>query len=573
MANVGGLRPTQSNRPEVRQKRGRTATSRETSSRARLNPIAAPVDTYVQPSAAPKDNDLLRLSQALSQLNPAIGQIASQYMKGKEEDQMAKLRFYTEQFMQDKETGAVRASQVKEMFPELVPTVASRIAQATGEIEARRWVQGEIQSVLEDDALRLNTDNRLAYLEQVRERAREMIGDNEFYGTGFLSQLDRSLNEFETAWMRETASHHEAVQAEAFSNQVAETLRSGGDLVALDRQWKQSSSLNNLERNKLVVDSVVAEAVATNNPALLERVPDRFLNAESKAQLARTKQQIETAMYSQFVRARELSEYERQQSIRSGKVEILRRLTEGEGVNPAEFYKMPELYEYALRLNSQPTLDGTQSVRNAAAFRSNLLRAGTTGNFMDAFAGDSQFFGDFREEEAVSQETLRDHILSRPDLNPSEKQQLLDEIPLLMEGVNLLRDADTTAYFQSSVDDDLKVFAQSPQGQVLQVMGVNAQGDVRSRFYETLRQEVNAYVEDKGEMPRGQNKLELLRRAEQAARQRLEYLQRNYRDVAREQRNGASTTAPTPQNTVDGGEPTVIKRWNPETGRLEIVNE
>lgn len=555
MATVGGLRPTQSNNPTGSRKKGRTVVQRDSSAQVGLRPTAAPVDTYVTPGAVPQDNNLIRLSRALGELNPALTRMAAQAQASKEQDQMDKLRFYTEQFMKDKQDGAVNAAQVKEVFPELVPTVAARIAQATGEIEAKRWLQGEIQTILEDDNIRLNTENRQAYIEQIRAKALETIGENEFYGTGFLTQLDRSIGEFETTWMRETANHHEAVQSEAFTDEVVQTIRGGGDLTALDRQWKKSSSLNNLERNNLVLNAVTSEAIATNDPKLLDKIPDRFLNAESKATLAKTRQQIETSMYSQFVRAKEFDAYERSQMLRAGKVDILERLTSGRGVNPAEFYKSPELYEFAIRMNSQPTIDGTRSVRAASSFKTNLLRAGTTGSYTDAFANDTQFIAAFRGDgDAVSVEALRDHILNRTDMNPTEKESLLAEIPTLMDGVNFLRDPDTTSFFSSTVDGDLKVFAQSPQGQVLQTMGINAQGDVRNRFYETLRQEVNAYVEDKGEMPRGQARLEVLRRAEAEALKRLEYLQRNYRDLIREQAQGTSQPQPAEQPTNNRSE-------------------
>jgi hypothetical protein len=532
MASVGGLRPTNSDQPEVRQKKGRLTINRNSSNRVSLRPSAAPVNTYVRPGATPDvSSNLEKLSSALSQLNPTIGRLAAQYQQGKEEDQMAKLRFYTEQFMSDKEKGAVTAAQVKEQFPELVPTVAARIAQATGEIEAKRWVQGQIQEILQNDDLRLNTQNRQAYLEQIREEARGIIGENEFYGTGFLTQLDRSLGEFETSWMRETASHHEQIQTESFSNQVAQVLQSGGDLMELDAQWKDSSSLSNLERNAIVVETAIAQAVANQNPALLEKVPDRFLNAESKGKIAQAQQQIEQSMYSRFVRSRELAEWERTQRIRDGKVHILSRLAGGEEVPPAEFYHTPELFEYAMRLNSQPTISSTVSVRNAENLKSRILQAGTTGSFMD----DPEFQMFFGDEDSVSEEGLRDFILSRSDLNPAEQQALIEEVPVLMDGVNFIRNPEFNTHYTNTIGNDVQVFARSVQGSVLQQMGVNVQGDVQNAYRERLRQEVMAYIETKGEIPKGQDKLDILQRADEAASRRLQFIQQNYRELLSDQ--------------------------------------
>lgn len=553
MDNVPGLRPSTSSRPSVRQKRGRAVTQRDTSARVGLAPAAARVDTYVRPQAIAQDNRMGQLADALASLNPALEKYAAATTKDVEKEQMQKLRFYTEQFMRDKESGAVSATQVQEQFPELVPTVAARIAQATGEQEAKQWALDQVQEILQNDELRLNTANRKQFLDGIRKQAFERTGGQDFYGTGFLDQVDRTLNEFETTWMRETAQYHQELQKNSFSDAVVNTLKSGGDLLALDNEWKQSSSLNNVERNKIIVDSVIAQAIADSNPKMLDTVPTRFLNAESKAELAKVGQQIEAAKYSEFVRAKEIAEFQRSQSIRAGKAAILQRLVSGDAVNPADYYKTPELYEYALRLNSQPTLDATYSTRNAASVRSKLLQAGTTGSFTQAFEADPEFLYDFRQDGEVTEDRLRDHIMARSDLNPNDKQKLIDEIPVLMGGVNMLRDQDVTTYFDSNLGDDLKVFAQSPQGQILQIQGVNAQGAVRSTFFNTLAYEVNAYIEENGELPRGRAKLELMERARQAADMRLQTLQNRSMPQPAAQPQATNKPAPTPQRAAPEG--------------------
>lgn len=526
---VDGLRPTgiQNSKPRQLRKDARVVPQRTERPQVRLSPTAAPVDTFERIGKVDGvGSDAMRLAESLSSMTPTLAKYVNTERKKQEDEQMAKLRMYTERFMQDKEMGAVESTQVKEMFPELSPVVAARIAEATGEREAKAWAQDQVRSILEDDNIRLNTANRKAAIAQIRGQAMEIADNKEgFYGTGFLTQLDKSLNEFETSWMRETAAYHEDIQAQSFSDKVSEAIKSGGDLLALDEEWKQSSSLNNLERNKILVNTVTAEAAATNNPAYLKSIPERFLNAETKATIARTHQQIESARYSQWVRGKEIQAHARAEAVRSGKLAIIERMSAGEQLNPSDYRNSPELFEYALRMNSQPTLDGSLSVRNASSVRSNILRAGSTGDFLEAFKNDPEFTGDFKTEGDVTEESLRDHILKRDDLNGAEKQKLLQDIPMLMEGANLLRDQDVKSYFDSAIDDDLKVFAQSPAGQILQIKGINVQGDVRRRFYSTLQAEVTAYIEDNNAVPRGKAKLELLRKAEEDAITRLQQLQ------------------------------------------------
>lgn len=558
MDNVPGLRPSTSSRPSVRQKRGRAVTQRDTSARVGLAPAAARVDTYVRPQAIAQDNRMGQLADALASLNPALEKYAAATTKDVEKEQMQKLRFYTEQFMRDKESGAVSATQVQEQFPELVPTVAARIAQATGEQEAKQWALDQVQEVLQNDELRLNTANRKQFLDGIRKQAFEKTGGQDFYGTGFLDQVDRTLNEFETTWMRETAKYHQELQKNSFSDAVVNTLKSGGDLLALDNEWKQSSSLNNVERNKIIVDSVIAQAIADSNPKMLDTVPTRFLNAESKAELAKVGQQIEAAKYSEFVRAKEIAEFQRSQSIRAGKASILQRLVSGDAVNPADYYKTPELYEYALRLNSQPTLDATYSTRNAASVRSKLLQAGTTGSFIQAFETDPEFLYDFRQDGEVTEDRLRDHIMARSDLNPNDKQKLMDDLPQLMGGVNMLRDQEVKTYFDAYVGFDLKNLATSELGKaVFPLKGINPEGEVRRAFYDVYSLELSKYIEMENQLPRGDAKTPLLEKAREAAERRILSLQ-NLLTAPQ----ATNKPAPTPQRAAPEGSANTIRLPN-----------
>lgn len=550
MAEVPGLRPTDSNRPSVRQKKGRIATRRDPSPRVGLNPAATPVDTYTRPAMARTDDNITRLANALGELAPSLAEFAVQRHQQLERSQEDVLRYLTALFMKDKQTGAISAAQVGEVLPETVPTIRARIAEATGLIEGKKWIESEIEAILNNDELRLNTEARQAAIEQIRAKALEQVGDNKFYGNGFLSQIDRSLSEYESAWLRETAEYHQKVQAEAFSTRVAEAIRQGGDTLALDDEWK-NSSLNNLERKRIVLDTYIAEAVATNNPKLLDSIPTRFLNAEAKAKIAQTKQQIEAAMWTQFSHAKQLDQWRREQQIRDLKVEALSRHISGEQVSPADYFRYPEVFDYVTQLISKPRQSSTVSVRNAASFRSKVQRAGTTGSYLDAFADDPEFLSFFRNEDDVTEEALRDHIMSRSDMNPEEQQKLLNEVPQLMAGVNWLRDPDVKAHFSTFVESDLKVFAEHPATIALQIRGINVQGDVNAVFYETLRAGMNAYAERHNQLPTGTDKLDILERATQAAKARLQEIKTNWREMVLDRSDTPEARQPGTDRSTD----------------------
>lgn len=530
MDKVNGLRSLNTPDTTLTNKRGRAQVAKPTT-KARLNPVASPVDTFVGVGNAPDvSSQMEQLANALGGINPVLQQYANQYRMDTEKknvqlekEQVAKLKYYTDQVIQSKQSGAVNAAQVKEMYPELVPSVAMRIAQATGEIEAKQWVSGRIQNILEDEQLRLNTTARNAELETIRQEARGIIGDNEFYGSGFLGQLDKSLNEFSTSWMRETAIHHEAIQKESLAAAVVETINNGGDLLALDGDWKDTTSLSHKERNEVIVGGVIKHALATLDFKVLERIPDRFLNASHKAAINKASRDINDALFTQYTQKKRLEADARKAAIREGKNSVLERVASGEPLNPLEWRDNLEVYQFAVDMADKPLVNTVESKANVQRIRSQIMQGATTGDFVEALGSD---FGVLAGADgALTEEALLTFITDHGMMNPQEKAVLLKELPTLMEGVDFIRDASFSSYFEDTVGSDAQVYASSVNGQTLSMASVNVLGDVRRAYNGSIRQAVLEYIKEKGSLPR--NRIEIMEKAETVARQRLEYIQRN----------------------------------------------
>lgn len=519
MSNTVGLRPTDVNRPELRQKKGRTTPQRSRAPQASLTPSAAPVSTYVRPMTPPADEKLGQLADALSSLQPNIQKYAANKRATLEKEQMAKLRYYTELFMQDKETGGVTAAQVKETLPELVPTVAAKIADVTGKLEARSWVEGEIQAILENDSLRLNTPSRREAIEGIRQRAMDVIGsqENDFYGTGFLEQLDASLGQYEMTWLQETARHHEEVMKEGLSKEVLDTIVGGGDVSAIDDVYKNSSMLDNKERKGVIFNTYLDYAYSAGDADVLDRIPDRFLNAEYKADIMKAKLQIQDMKWDQFRKTKELSEFERTRQIRQGKVDGLAIFVRDGYVDPTPFRDQPQVYDYLSSLNKQPRIREAESTATATKLRTYVQAAGTTGDWTKPFSNDPGLAAAFKANEDVSMEALIDHVSGRTDLNPEEKIAFIRDIPKLMEGVNWMRDPDTTAVYRT-VEKELTDYLSSIPGGVLKKMNTTPRNQLESVFYTTLRRGMTEYAEENdGKLPIGQAKKKIVDSANEAA--------------------------------------------------------
>ncbi len=554
MDNVTGLRPVGSPDNTLTRKRGRKLVNSR-GSQTQLRPTASPVDTFVSPGAAPDvSSNLMQLAEALKTVNPmleryALNQKADQKeaQDNLEKEQLKKLRYYTELFMKDKESGAVNQAQVKEILPELVPAVAARVAQATGEKEAKTWLGERIQSILENDELRLNTQAREAEIQAIRTEAMGRIGENEFYGSGFLNQMDRSLNEFSSTWMRETAAYQEDLQKESLAGQVSYTLQTGGDLLELDRLWNESSSLNHQERNEVVMKTVLGQAVNTLDHTLLDKIPDRFLNATSKAEVAKAKMDINNGLYTQYVQQERIKDDTYKASVRKGKVNVLDMAAQGHSINPLDYREQPEVYQFATQLASQPQVNPVASQSEARRLRSGLMMGATNGDFVSAIGGE---FGLRVSNDEVSEHTLIDWVSQAPGMNPAEKVQLIKEIPVLMEGVNFVRDPDFNTYFDDNVGSDARVYAGSAMGDLLSQSGFNVLGETRKAYNTSIRQSVLQYIEEKGEIPR--NRLEIMDKALEAAKQRLTSIQKTAVELAKDEFSKISPgqTQKLPQQTT-----------------------
>ncbi|WP_067516911.1 hypothetical protein [Endozoicomonas ascidiicola] len=537
MDNVTGLRPVGSPDNTLTRKRGRKVVQNR-GSNERLRPSASPVDTFIASGKAPDvSSNLLQLSEALKSVNPMLGKYAlaqkaeqQDAQASLEKEQMQKLRYYTELFMKDKESGAVNQAQVKELLPELVPAVAARVAQATGEKESKTWLSGRIQAILENDELRLDSQARDSEIQAIRSEALEQIGENEFYGAGFLNQMDRSLNEFSSTWMRETAAYQEDLQKESLASHVLDTLRNDGDLVQKDQEWQDSSSLNHAERNEVIINAVVGEAISTLDHTLLDKIPDRFLNATSKTEIAKAKMDINNGLYTQYVQQERLKTDSYKASVREGKVSVLDLAAQGQPVNPLDFRGQPEVYQFATQLANQPTVNPVASQGKARRLRSGLMMGATNGDFAGAMGGEFalQLFND-----EMSEGTLIELVSSAEGINPADKVQLIKEIPVLMEGVNFVRDPDFNTYFEDNVGGDAKVYAGSAMGGLLSQAGYNVMGETRKAYNTSIRQSVMQYIEDKGEIPR--NRLEIMDKALDAAKQRLTTIQKTAVELAKDE--------------------------------------
>lgn len=487
------------------------------------DPRAEALQTTAQPNVQteqagydPRSSKAFQLAEALGKAQPILDQFNQDYERKKLQDQLMKVDAYKEKFNQDYQGGAVTAAQVKERFPDTVPVVAARVAESIGLDHGKKQINAVIDEINQNDTLRLDPKARADFIAKKRSEIVGTIGkDNEFFASGVVKGIDQELRGWENGWQRETATYHTKVQSEAFSAEVGQALSSGGDLTAIDKKWGVSSSLNNQERKKLVVDTVIARAYATDDPSLLAKVPTMFLNDEYKKQLKQAELQIQQIRIGKVRDAKFIESTQREEATRGAKVDIIGKLAKGELIDPAAYRGDPEAFNYAMQIKDAGRLPDTQSVANATKVRTAILNGSTVGT--------------------MNQNQVIDQVMANPAINPKEKQKLIEDVPKLMEGMLLLKDEGVQTAMSTRIDARLKVLEGSTNAKIQALItGGNLRAQAMQVFENGLQSSFVAYFEDNKQWPTGKAKQDIIRVETEKAERLIEELTRM-----------GTTTAPT----------------------------
>jgi KaiC/GvpD/RAD55 family RecA-like ATPase len=463
-----------------------------------LRTVAGPKVQAVQVAADPNKSSAFQLAASLGAAQPVLDKFQDDYERRKLQEQLLKVDAYKERFRADNASGDVSATQVGKMFPETVPTVRARIAEGAGYDYGKTLIQPVLDSILQDDSIRLDTAKRTEFLKTKRAELFQGIQGDDFYKSGAIRAIDAELKTYENTWQQQTATYHQEIQAKDFRSKVSTVFTTYGDvngvgkaLEDLDAQWKASSSLNNLERNKLVIDEVTKLAFNSDNPAMLDRIPERFLNTETKAELKQMKVAIEQKRITDFRNGQYIIGVQREEAVRSGKLKMIEDVEGGKPVNPYDYKDNPELYSYATEMMNVARIPEVSSVASAQTVRTAILDGST-------FVG-------------MSQSQVVDALLTNPTLNPKEKKELIAEVPKLLEGRIAMDDPMVKNVIDLRINPALKALEGSTNSRIQNIItGENLRGQAIRVFEVGIRDAFTAYFQDNKRWPTGKAKLDIV---------------------------------------------------------------
>lgn len=441
----------------------------------------------------PRADSGFRLAEALGVAIPQLQKFNDDYEKNKAKEQEQKLSYYKEQIQQSREKDGngqspVTLAQIRQRFPETVPVIAMHLAEIIGQDDADKQMADHMEALKGDDATRLDTTARRASIDAKRaELMGAMPEGNDFYKNGFVKGMDRQIAMNEQQFAAETASNHQKVQSDGFTKELSEVILNKGSVQDLDAKWGNSSSLGPLERKKLIVNGYSNEAVAKGDIKMLDEIPDQFLNADSKAHIVKLKEAITQQRITDVHNAEWLDEKARQKKDRDDQQRILKGSITGAMPSIQEFMdSSPATLDYFHRMSRAPRLPAEQSIAASQSLRQDILNLQTT-------------------DGSDNVDKLSKRIMDDTRINPKEKEELLNDLPKLMQGRQIMNDPLVVSAFNVNIRDRIAALKATPGSQLdTMLTGGSMQADMSRKFRNEVSTGLQRSLQTTGNWPTGE---------------------------------------------------------------------
>lgn len=423
------------------------------------------------------------------------------------EQQLQKVPLMVQQFRDAHGSGSVSMSQITQQFS-TNPIITARIAESLGNKRGSDAANTINQEISQNNALKLDPIARNEFItKRITELSEEhgaYTEGNDFFGSGYAEAISDNMVRFNSGYEAETQKYHTAVQEDGFSKAITDDIlyKGGHRLEQIDANWSTTSSLDHLKRKELVVKTVIDNAHTYGSPQMLDNIPDKFLNAESKNLILKAKQEIASNGWANYSRGQTLAKDQKEQMVSAGKTQILQEIMDGKHPDIRAYAtKDPELGAYAQQQTNAITVPDSISAEAVLTFKTEAMTGATFG-------------------EGFSQKDLVASVQNNTKMNPVDKQKLIGEIPELQQGMRLLKDPsvlDASKSLDTNITDSLA----SPMGQMSKLTGVNVRSTVMNEFNSDLRNRFNSYWQETGKYPVGNAKDDIVDKARARAEERI----------------------------------------------------
>lgn len=502
-----------------------------------LQTTAAPNIQTIKASNDFRSSKAAQLAEALGKAGPQIDKMQEDLdRKKREKDILDAMRIpaIVARAKQESADGTIPLIQEGKKEPGLSEINNARTEDAKGVDWAKTNVARIIGEVDKNAEFITDPEKRRAYIAEEKKKLLAQIPkDRDYFLSGASNTIEKEFEQADNGWNKKSNAHMLEVQEKDFSGKVSDAMKADNPdeaLKLLDNTWKVSSMIGNVRRNELVVNTFTQEAYGQRNPDLLNKIPERFLNAEAKAKIVKTRASIQEIKVSEYSFDKRLATDRREETIRSGKTDILKRFNSGGRVDPAEFAETPELQQFAISVMNDPRRPAAESAANAQRLRSSILNRATT--------------------EGVDENSIINEVLKNTYLNPSDREKLINEVPKLVEGMIAMNDDMVKSAYSTRIGASLEEAAKNP----MVVLSPTLRSRTVNLFDQTIRNGFNAYYEENGKWPVGKFKRDIVDSAVDTTEKFMENQLKpaNKRDPAT---TGAPAAAPKPATPAATGRP------------------
>ena len=463
-----------------------------------LQTTASPNIQAVKAQYDPRSSSAFQLAEALGKAQPMLDKFNEDMRADQRRQEILdtmKVPALVEKARQESTDGTLKGIQEGRIAPGSSDLVNARVDEARGEAWGKETVQALIAKINGDAAM---IEDPVARAKAIAEGKAEILaripkGNTYIFG-GAATAVNKELNQYENGWMEKSNRYKTEMESKGFSAKVVDAVKTDNPsdaLLKLDDLYKMSGLGNNV-RNKLVVDTVTQQAYGERNSALLDKIPERFLNAETKAKITQVRSQIQELKMSDYRAVKTLEADQRDASLRSGKTDIVKRVAAGQNFDPAEFRDNPELYQFATTMREAPRLPAAQSAANLQRIRQSILSSATV--------------------VGVDANKLMDDALKNPLLNPADREKLVTEMPKLVDGMVAMNDDQVKSAYTTRIGASLDEASKNP----LIVLSPTLRSRTVNLFDQQVRQGFNAFYEEKGTWPTGAFKTKIVDEAVKA---------------------------------------------------------
>ena len=470
--------------------------------------FARRVDAYSRPAPIPQNTSLDQLTDALGVAGRAtaqmLGRKAAEERAEKEKLDVEKAQAYARRFSAENDGGLLTSIQLGEAFADMSEHLVAQIVEDENRLAFYGSTKEQLMG-LSDEQL-MNKQGMLELYASIEQDVIKQTEGFDFAQSGALAGVQNAIREMSIAHSQYRDGKVRDRAKGTLQGQVFEILGQGGSVQAVSEALlaadQKPSPFDKVGRKQIIVDALIDYDLSTDGDLVAERV----IKANKWLQGSETSQKL----------------FEASGKIASTRISRLRDEQFQKGVKEqAQFddayARLSEMVVNGDRAGINEVIKNSAGITGEGAALANRINQAAEAALdrinVDPVASTSAFVlakNDIQSRASQGQVgTLQEEVAkleNRTDISQTQISQLLNQLPVLMEGFSQLNEDTHTAAFDRRFGGQLKAFSSVPQMLSIQLtlgqQGESLDSIAADIWDEETSRLIGDYIEENGEAPR-----------------------------------------------------------------------